>query len=123
MAAYPDETGARREAMDRAELREAYERGRRDARAARKRHPVLMTFTVVAALVGVVLMALAAVNGSFGGAGRVVDQNLSVAADRAEPVVRDAASDASRAIGEATTSPDTLPTTPSDRTEATDRPG
>lgn len=123
MAAYPDETGARREAMDRAELREAYERGRRDARAARKRHPVLMTFTVVAALVGVVLMALAAVNGSFGGAGRVVDQNLSVAADRAEPVVRDAAGDASRAIGEATTSPDALQTTPSDGTEATDRPG
>lgn len=92
----------RRNDDTRADLREAYERGRRDARAGRKRHPVLMTFLFVAALVGVVLMILAAVNGSFGGAGKVVDQNLSVAADRAEPVVRDAASDASRAVDEAT---------------------
>lgn len=92
----------RRNDDTRADLREAYERGRRDARAGRKRHPVLMTFLMVAALVGVVLMVLAAMNGSFGGAGKVVDQNLSVAADRAEPVVRDAAGDASRAIGDAT---------------------
>lgn len=103
MAAHPIENDpARREALDRADLREAYERGRRDARASRKRHPVLMTGLVVAALVGLALLALAAVNGSFGGAGQVVDQNLSVAAERAEPVVRDAASDASRAISEVT---------------------
>ena len=62
--------------------------------------------------ISVGLMALAAINGSFGGAGKVVDQNLSVAADKAEPVVRDAASDAGRAIGDAT-----------DRTETADRPG
>lgn len=92
----------RRDDAARADLREAYERGRRDARAGRKRHPVLMTFLIIAALVGAVLMVLAAVNGSFGGAGKVVDQNLSVAADRAEPVVRDAAGDAGRAIGDAT---------------------
>ncbi|MCR5873536.1 hypothetical protein LRS10_04660 [Phenylobacterium sp. J426] len=36
------------------------------------------------------------------GAGQVVDQNLSVAADRAEPVVRDAAGNAGRAINSAT---------------------
>jgi hypothetical protein len=113
VVAHPiDNDRARRDADDRADLREAYERGRRDAVAGRKRHPVLMTFLVVAALVGVVLMALAAINGSFGGAGKVVDQNLSVAADKAEPVVRDAASDAGRAIGDA-----------ADGTETTDRPG
>lgn len=113
MVAHPiDNDRARRDADDRADLREAYERGRRDAMAGRKRHPVLMTFMVVAALVGVVLMALAAINGSFGGAGKVVDQNLSVAADKAEPVVRDAAGDASRAIGDA-----------ADGTETADRPG
>ena len=102
MVAHPiDNDRARRDADDRADLREAYERGRRDAVAGRKRHPVLMTFLVVAALVGVVLMALAAINGSFGGAGKVVDQNLSVAADKAEPVVRDAAADASRTVNDA----------------------
>jgi hypothetical protein len=92
----------RRDADDRADLREAYERGRKDARASRKRHPILMTFMFIAAVIGVILLALAAMNGSFGGAGQVVDQNLSVAADKAEPVVRDAAGDAGRAINEAT---------------------
>lgn len=116
MVAHPiDDDRARRDADDRsdlrADLREAYERGRRDAVASRKRHPVMMTFLIVAALVGVVLLVLAAINGSFGGAGKVVDQNLSVAADRAEPVVRDAAGDAGRALNEAT-----------DRSETGDRP-
>jgi hypothetical protein len=81
-----------------ADLREAYERGRRDERAMRKRHPVLMTFTFIAAAVGLVLMALAAVNGSFSGAGGVVDKNLAVAANKAEPAVRDAASNAGQAV-------------------------
>jgi hypothetical protein len=88
--------------LDRQDLREAYNRGRRDERAGRKRHPVLMTLLFLAAAVGAVLIALAAVNGSFGGAGQVVDQNLSTAADRAEPVVRGAASDASQAVKDAT---------------------
>lgn len=101
MVAHPDgNDGASREEL-RADLREAYERGRRDARAERKRHPVLMTLTVLAAVVGVVLLALAAMNGSFSGAGRVVDKNLAVAADNAEPVVREAASDARRTINDA----------------------
>jgi hypothetical protein len=89
------------DALDRADLREAYERGRRDERASRKRHPVLMTFTFVAAVVGVALLALAAINGSFTRAGGVVDQNLNVAANKAEPVVRDAAADASQSLREA----------------------
>lgn len=100
-----------RDDPDRLDLREAYERGRRDARADRKRHPLLMTFTVIAAIVGVVVLALAAINGSFGSAGQVVDQNLNAAADRAEPVVRDAASEAGEAVrevgsNEGTTAPD-----------------
>lgn len=87
--------------IDAADLRQAYERGRRDAQAARKRHPVLMTLTVIAAIVGVVLLALAAINGSFGRAGGVVDQNLVTAADRAEPVVRGAAAQAGDAVRDA----------------------
>lgn len=81
-----------------ADLREAYERGRRDERAMRRRHPVLMTFTFIAAAVGLVLMALAAFNGSFTQAGGVVDKNLAVAANRAEPAVRDAAANAGQAV-------------------------
>jgi hypothetical protein len=86
---------------DRADLRAAYERGRADQRATRKRHPVFMTFLFVAAAVGAIVMGLALVNGSFGGAGKIVDQNLTVAADKAEPVVRDAASDAGKAVSDA----------------------
>lgn len=94
---------------ERSDLRQAYELGRRDARRARKRHPVVMTFLIVAAAVGLIVLALAMVNGSFGGAGTVVDQNLATAADQAEPVVRGAASGASEAFRDATTT---------DRTEA-----
>lgn len=88
---------------DRVDLREAYDRGRRDERASRKRHPIFMTLLFLAAAVGVALLVLAVVNGSFGEAGRVADQSLATAADQAEPVVRDAASDANRAVQNATT--------------------
>jgi len=81
-----------------ADLREAYERGRKDGRASRKRHPVFMTFTFVAALAGATLLALAAINGSFTRAGEVVDENLAVAVTQAEPQVRDAASQMGRSL-------------------------
>jgi hypothetical protein len=94
-----DSTIRREEAQD---LRDAYERGRRDAQRARKRHPVAMTIIIVAAAIGLVVLALAAVNGSFSSAGTVVDQNLATAATQAEPVVRDAASQAGAAVKDAT---------------------
>jgi hypothetical protein len=84
------------DALDKADLRAAYERGRRDERAARKRHPLAMIVTFALALVGVVLLALAAVNGSFTRGGGVVDHGLNAAADRAAPAVNQAASDAGR---------------------------
>ena len=89
------------DALEKADLRQAYERGRRDERAARKRHPMLMTLTVIAALVGVVLLVLAAVHGSFGRAGGVVDRHLNVAAQKAEPAVREAASNAGQSLHDA----------------------
>jgi hypothetical protein len=89
------------DALDRADLRAAYEHGRRDERALRKRHPVLMTLTFVAALVGVALMVLAAIHGSFGRAGGVVDQQLNAAADQAGPAVHQAASGAGRRLHDA----------------------
>ena len=88
---------------ERADLRQAYELGRRDAVKSRRRHPVLMTFLILAALVGAVVMALAAVNGSFSDAGNVVDQNLATAADQAEPVVRNAAAETGQAVRDVTT--------------------
>lgn len=81
----------------RADLREAYERGRRDERARRHRHPIGMTLTFAVAAVGVVILVLAALNGSFGRAGMVVDQSLSIAA----PAAREAASSAGQSVRDA----------------------
>jgi hypothetical protein len=83
---------------ERSDLRQAYELGRRDAKRARRRHPVLMTLLILAAAVGVVVLALAVVNGSFGTAGTVVDQNLATAADQAVPAAKDAAANAGEAV-------------------------
>jgi hypothetical protein len=86
------------------DLREAYERGRRDERASRRRHPIGMTLTFVAAAVGLVLLVLAAVNGSFGRGGEVVDHNLAVAMNRSPaPAVTPAAAPAAQ------TTPDPVP--------------
>ncbi len=102
-----DRTAAMNRAADldakeaRADVREAYERGRRDERASRRRHPVFMTFLFVAAFCGVVLVALAAVNGSFSRGGDVADQSLQMAVNKAEPQVRDAASQAGQSLRDA----------------------
>jgi len=69
------------------DLREAYERGRRDERASRRRHPLGMTVTFVAAAVGLILLVLAAVNGSFGRGGDMVDRQLAIATNRTSPQV------------------------------------
>ena len=82
----------------RADLRDAYERGRRDERSTRKRHPIGMTLTFAAALVGVVILALALVNGSFEGAGQTVDNSLSIAAPAASQAASRAASDAGQRL-------------------------
>jgi hypothetical protein len=88
-------------AEDAADLQAAYERGRRDERARRKRHPVAMTLMVCVAAAGALVLAVAAREGSFGRGGQVVDHNLAVAADRAEPMVRDAVTDAGAAVQDA----------------------
>ena len=94
---------------DRLDLREAYDRGRRDERATKKRHPIFMTLMFLAAAVGLALIVMAAVNGSFGKAGQVADQSLAVAADKAEPVVQCAVNNAGQAIDNATTDRDAAP--------------
>lgn len=98
---------ARAEQLDlqevQADVREAYQRGRKDERASRRRHPVLMTLLFVAAMCGAALLTLAAVNGSFAGGGSVADQNLKAAVKTAEPQVRDAASQAGQTLRDAGT--------------------
>jgi hypothetical protein len=94
-------TGDSADAAERADLRQAYERGRRDARAARKRRPLLMTLTFAAAAVGVALLVLAAVHGSFGASGVAVDRQIDAAADQAGPAVRQAATAAGQTLHDA----------------------
>lgn len=111
MTSYSDRDTIRRD--EAADLREAYERGRKDAKDSRRRHPVAMTLTVIAAAIGIIVLALAAANGSFSGAGTVVDRSLATAATKAQPAVRDAATQASQAVYDATSK-----TTTADRTDA-----
>lgn len=86
---------------DPAELQAAYERGRRDERRGRRRHPVLMTLTFAAAAVGTIVLVMAAMQGSFREGGARVDRNLEIAADRATPVVKGAVADAGQAVQDA----------------------
>ena len=83
----------------RADLRHAYERGRQDERGRRRRHPVFMTVTFICAIVGLVSLVLAGVNGSFARGGEVMDSGLAIAANRAGPVARQAADNARQKVG------------------------
>jgi hypothetical protein len=97
------------------DVRSAYDRGRRDALRSRKRHPAAMTLLFVAAAVGVAVLGYAAYSGSFGVGGERLDQDLAIAADRAEPMVRDAARGAGQALTDATRSSNDEPPAPPER--------
>jgi hypothetical protein len=80
------------------ELRDAYDRGRRDEAARHHRNWLWVIVEALLALVGVIVLVLAALNGSFEGGGRVIDEQLSIARVQAGPTIRNAASDAGTAI-------------------------
>ena len=80
------------------EVRDAYERGKRDQRKAQKNHPLLTLLIVLLAVLGVAVGVLALREGSFSGAGQVLDRGTSTARVEA----REAALDAKDAAGEAT---------------------
>ncbi len=66
-----------------AEIRKAYERGRRDERARHRSHPFLAMMVFMVALAGAGMMYLAAREGSFSRGGEVVDLKLANATDNA----------------------------------------
>lgn len=71
-----------------AELRAAYERGRREERARHRRSPFLVLGLVAAALVGTASLALAVMNGSFREGGAMMDAGVSTAAREAVPTIK-----------------------------------
>jgi hypothetical protein len=84
------------------EVRDAYKRGRLDEKARRKRHPVSMTIGLALAAVGAIALAVAVINGgSFTRGGQVMDQNITAAAQQAQPVAARAADDAQARISQA----------------------
>lgn len=99
-----DDTSARDTAAHdevRADIRHAYERGRNDERARRRRHPLFMTLTFVCAAVGLVVLVLAGMNGSFQGGGAMLDNGLQIARARAAPAAKQAADTADQQVRDA----------------------
>ena len=68
------------------DLRDAYDRGRADEAVRHKRNWLMTILGALLALVGLVVLVLAALNGSFARGGAVIDRQLSIAADQAAPV-------------------------------------
>lgn len=78
------------------DLRKAYERGRREERARHTGHPVITLAVFVVALMGAGMVYLAAREGSFSDAGRIVDHKIAAATGKAQLASQDAASVVSR---------------------------
>lgn len=83
------------------ELMQAYQRGRRDERARRRRSPLAMLTVSLTALAGAGILAVSAWQGSFTQGGAIVDAQIATAADTAEPKIQAAAQDARSALREA----------------------
>ena len=66
------------------DVKRAYDLGRKDERARHHSHPILGLIIAVAAVIGCGALYLGLHEGSFSRAGRVVDQNLAVAADHGQ---------------------------------------
>lgn len=93
MRFWPKQTESKTEqhhAHSDAELRAAYDRGRRDEAARRRRSPLMALAVGSAALVGGAVLALAALEGSFQNGGAVVDHQVSKAAQQAGQALHDA---------------------------------
>ncbi|HYD97921.1 MAG TPA: hypothetical protein VEH84_00935 [Alphaproteobacteria bacterium] len=76
-----------------AELKAAYDRGRKDEKARHRRSPLLGLGLVVAALVGGTSLVLAAFQGSFREGGALMDAGVSTAAREAAPALKKGAAE------------------------------
>jgi hypothetical protein len=94
----PNETVPPDRRVAKAELDEAYERGRRDGRARRRGSPALGLILFILAIVGVSAIVMAVRYGSFTAAGQAVDATVSSASQRASAPVRNAADRAGDAL-------------------------
>ena len=74
-----------------ADLKAAYERGRREERARHKSHPVFGLAVALVAVLGAGMLFLAAREGSFSNGGAVVDRQLASAAGEAQASAQHAA--------------------------------
>lgn len=84
-----------------ADLKAAYECGRRDERSRRRGHPVIALAVSTVAVIGAGIIGIAASYGSFTGGGQVIDRQLSIAAGQAEMASRDAAIATGEAVRDA----------------------
>lgn len=73
-----------------ADVKTAYERGRRDERSRRRTHPILGLIVFVIALAGAGMIYLAAHEGSFSGGGQVIDHSIAKATAPAQVARQDA---------------------------------
>jgi len=85
-----------------ADVRDAYEQGRRDEKARRKSHPLLALIVFALAVVGGVMLFLVLREGSFSKAGQVADQQVAVAKAEGPDVARNAASEVGQTARNAT---------------------
>ena len=78
--------------------KDAYSRGRRDERVRRRGSPLLTFLVLIVVAIGAVMIYLAIQQRSFAGAGTVVDQKISKAADTVQAPIRGAADKAGDAL-------------------------
>ncbi len=98
-----------------ADVRAAYDTGRRDERARHKSHPFLALMVIAVAVVGGIMLFLAIREGSFSGAGQVADQQIAVAQAEAPGVIANAsqkAGEVARDVGERVDGDETAPAAP-----------
>lgn len=88
-------------ALTEKERRDAYDRGRRDEAVSHRRNWLWVIVEGLLALVGVIVLVLAGLNGSFERGGRVIDEQLWYARVEATPLVQNAASSATNAVRDA----------------------
>ena len=85
-------------AVVKAEIRSAYDQGRRDERKRRHTSPLLSMALLAVAAVGAIMLYYAAREGSFSGAGGVVDAKLTHAVAVAPAAVNSAATQTGAAL-------------------------